>query len=255
MRNAFRLWIVVAATPVFAQEPTLPSGSQSAQKPAQVEAAAEYDPIEGFNRKIFWLNDHLDMYVLEPVAKGWDFVLPRRVETSISNFFWNLHFPVDTVNALLQGKFKIAGSDVGRFLVNTTIGIAGFFDPATSFGLELHWEDFGQTLGWWGLGPGPYLMLPILGPSDLRDGAGLIADTAASITPFFVDSYILLAARTVDIVNTRAQYLDTIAKAKESSFDYYTFVRNAYLQRRAGLVIDQAPPSEQNQEDLYHPED
>jgi phospholipid-binding lipoprotein MlaA len=255
MRKALGLWIVVSAAPAFAQPATLPSGAEPVKKPQEVQAAGEYDPLEGFNRKIFWFNDHLDMYVLEPVAKGWDFVLPRRVETSISNFFWNLHFPVDTVNALLQGKFKVAGSDVGRFLVNTTIGVAGFFDPATSFGLELHWEDFGQTLGWWGVRPGPYLMLPILGPSDFRDGAGLIADTAASITPFFVDTYILLGARTVDIVNTRALYLDTIRKAKESAFDYYTFVRNAYLQRREGLVNDQETPPETSQEDLYHPEE
>ena len=100
------------------------------------------------------------------------------------------------MNDLLQGKVQYAVSDVGRFFVNTTVGIAGFFDPATSLGMELHWEDFGQTLGWWGVGTGPYLMLPILGPSDIRDGGGLIVDTASSITPFFVSSYYTLAART-----------------------------------------------------------
>jgi phospholipid-binding lipoprotein MlaA len=232
---------------------TLPSGPPTANT-ANVPVVAENDPFQPFNRKVFWFNDHLDTYVLEPVARGWDYVLPRRVETSISNFFWNLHFPIDTVNAVLQGKFKQAGSNVGRFLVNTTIGVAGFFDPATSLGLELHWEDFGQTLGVWGVCPGPYLVLPVLGPSDVRDGGGLIVDAATSITPFFVNGYILLGARTVELVNTRAQYLDIISKAKEAAFDYYSFVRNAYLQRRAGLINDQEPASGETQEDLYHPD-
>jgi phospholipid-binding lipoprotein MlaA len=232
---------------------TLPSGPPTANT-ANVPVVAENDPFQPFNRKVFWFNDHLDTYVLEPVAKGWEYVLPRRVETSISNFFWNLHFPIDTVNAVLQGKFKQAGSNVGRFLVNTTIGVAGFFDPATSLGLELHWEDFGQTLGVWGVCPGPYLVLPVLGPSDVRDGGGLIVDAATSITPFFVNGYILLGARTVELVNTRAQYLDIISKAKEAAFDYYSFVRNAYLQRRAGLINDREPASGETQEDLYHPD-
>jgi len=253
---------------------TLPSGP--AADPATAAATAvnpppadttleatqsENDPFEGFNRKIFWFNDHLDTYVLEPVARAWGLVLPTRVETSVANFFWNLHFPLDTVNSLLQGKFKNAGESTGRFIVNTTVGVAGLFDPATSIGLDLHWEDFGQTLGWWGVGTGPYLMLPILGPSDLRDGVGLIADSATSVTPFFIDSYILLGARTVEIVNIRALYLDTINKAKESSFDYYSFVRNAYLQRRQGWVNDQGPGAGDAQEpgagdaqeDLYYP--
>jgi phospholipid-binding lipoprotein MlaA len=254
-RGAVGLSILLLGSQAFAQmptRPTTPPGSAPASE-QPVSNVAENDPLQSFNRKIFWFNDHLDMYVLEPVAKGWDYVLPRRAETSISNFFWNLHFPIDTVNAVLQGKFKEAGSDVGRFLVNTTIGVAGFFDPATSLGLELHWEDFGQTLGVWGVCPGPYLVLPVLGPSDVRDGGGLIVDAATSITPFFVNGYILLGARTVELVNTRAQYLDTIRKAKEAAFDYYSFVRNAYLQRRAALINDQELPSGQTQEDLYHP--
>ena len=237
------------ASPARAEEP--PPAAESAAAP---EAPAEADPLESVNRKIFWFNDQLDVYILEPAAKAWDFVLPKRVETSISNFFWNLRFPIYLLNDTLQGKFKHAGMDVGRFLVNTTVGLAGFFDPATDWGLELHWEDFGQTLGWWGVGPGPYLVLPILGPSGLRDGCGLIVDSAASVTPFFVDSYILLGARAVEIVNLRAQYLDTVRKAKESAFDYYSFVRNAYLQRRVGLINDEAPESKESQEDLYHPE-
>jgi phospholipid-binding lipoprotein MlaA len=230
-----------------------PSGPPA--KPEQVAASAEHDPIESVNRKIFWFNDKLDVYVLEPTAKAWHWVLPDRVETSITNFFYNLRFPIHTLNDLLQGKLKDAGIDVGRFLVNTTVGVAGFFDPATGWGLPMHWEDFGQTLGWWGVGPGPYIVLPILGPSDLRDGGGLIVDSAASVTPFFVDTYILLGARAVEIVNTRALYLEEVRKAKESAFDYYVFVRNAYLQRRLGYINDyEEPTGTENLEDLYHPE-
>jgi len=245
--------MMAVAGPGFAQMATLPSGPPA--KPAGVPASVENDPIESVNRKIFWFNDKLDVYVLEPVAKGWHWVIPDRVETSVTNFFYNLRFPIHTLNDLLQGKFKDAGIDVGRFLVNTTVGVAGFFDPATGWGLPLHWEDFGQTLGWWGVGPGPYLVLPLLGPSDLRDGGGLIVDSAASVTPFFVDTYILLGARAVEIVNTRALYLEEVRKAKESAFDYYVFVRNAYLQRRLGYINDYREPSgTENLEDLYHPE-
>jgi phospholipid-binding lipoprotein MlaA len=247
------------ASPVLAEEPPPHPGPRPMPLPPLAEPApqppgVEGDPWESFNRRMFWFNDKLDDYVLEPAAKGWDFVMPNRVETCVSNFFYNLRFPIHTLNDLLQGKVQYAVTDVGRFFVNTTIGLAGFFDPATSLGLEHHWEDFGQTLGWWGVGTGPYLVLPVLGPSDLRDGGGLMVDTAASITPFFVSSYYLVAARTVDLVNTRAVYADAIQKAKDSSLDYYTFVRNAYLQRRASLVNDQAAATEATQEDLYHPE-
>ncbi|MGH7897107.1 MAG: MlaA family lipoprotein [Candidatus Binatia bacterium] len=247
------LAVLIRVGAVSAQQDMPSAVAQSAGTPPPA-AAAESDPLESLNRKIFWLNDNLDVYVLEPVAKGWDYVLPKRVEVSISNFFYNLRFPIETLNCLLQGKFERAGSDVARFLINTTVGVAGFFDPATGWGFPLHWEDFGQTLGWWGLGPGPYLVLPILGPSDLRDGAGLIVDSASSVTPFFIDTYILLGARTVEIVNVRAQYLDTVRQAKESAFDYYGFVRNAYLQRRAGLINDQGPEAAKPAEDLYYPE-
>jgi phospholipid-binding lipoprotein MlaA len=255
-RGAVVLSILLFGSHAFAQMPTRPTTPPGWQ-PASgqpVSNSVEYDPLESFNRKVFWFNDQLDIYVLEPVATGWHYVLPGRVQTSISNFFWNLHFPIDVVNATLQGKFKDAGSDIGRFLINTTIGVAGFFDPATSLGFELRWEDFGQTLGWWGVCPGPYLVLPVLGPSNIRDAGGLAVDTATSITPFFVNGYILVAARTVDLVNTRAQYLEEIRKAKEAAFDYYTFVRNAYLQRRTSLINDEEMPPPGAQEDLYHPE-
>ena len=124
-------------------------------------------------------------------------LVTRGVQRSISNFFQNIRFPIILGNDLLQAKFRDAGSDTARFLVNTTVGVAGFFDPATRFGIDKNFEDFGQTLGYWGVPPGPYLVLPLLGPSSVRDGLGLVGDYPLAVLPFFVDQYILLGARVV----------------------------------------------------------
>ena len=220
----------------------------------RVTASPEHDPIEGVNRKIFWFNDRVDTYVLEPVASGWAWVAPVRVRTSVKNFFDNLRFPIVTVNDLLQAKPVAAGSDVARFAVNTTVGVLGFFDPASRWGLEKHDEDFGQTLGYWGVPAGPYVVLPILGPSDLRDALGLGVDYAASVTPFFVDQFILIGANVVDAVDERSLILKEARDAKASSFDYYIFLRNAYVQRRNAQVTDSQTTGVENEEELYHPE-
>lgn len=214
----------------------------------------DHDPLEPVNRKIFWFNDHLDMWVLEPVARGWDKVAPDRVQRCVANFFGNLRFPIAFVNNILQAKPTRGVKQVGRFAVNTTVGVVGLFDPASDWGLEAYPEDFGQTLGWWGVPPGPYLVLPILGPSNPRDGIGLAADSAASVTPFFVDQFILLGASAVDAVNTRALFLQALEEAKRTAVDYYSFVRNAYVQRRARLVADRLGPSASEQESLYYPD-
>jgi len=214
----------------------------------------EYDPVEGVNRKMFWFNDKVDVYALEPVATGWEKITPRRVRTSVSNFFDNLRFPIVATNDLLQGKVLASGSDVGRFAVNTTVGVLGFFDPASHWGLEKHDEDFGQTLGVWGVPPGPYLVLPLLGPSNPRDAAGLAVDSALSVTPWFVDWWILGAARVFQTVNERSQVLEEVRNIKRTSFDYYGFVRNAYVQRRNAQVQDSAESGVENQDELYHPE-
>ena len=215
---------------------------------------ADHDPIEGFNRKIFWFNDKVDVYVLEPVAHAWQWIAPERVRNSVGNFFLNLRFPIVTVNDLLQGKLKASASDVGRFGVNTTVGVLGFFDPASGWGLERHDEDFGQTLGVWGVPPGPYLVLPILGPSNPRDTGGLVVDTALSVTPFFLDWYVTTGAKAFETINYRASILQEVHDAKQGALDYYTFVRNAYQQRRKALVSDNAEPSTQDEDELYHPE-
>ena len=205
------------------------------------------------NRKIFTFNDGVDRWVLEPVATGWATVAPLRVRTSVSNFFGNLRFPIVTANDLLQGKFLDAGQDVARFGVNTTVGVLGFFDPATGWGLAAHNEDFGQTLARWGVPPGPYIVLPLLGPSSPRDAGGSAVDTVFSVTPFFVDWYILAGARIVDVVNQRSLVLEEIRDARGSAFDYYVFVRDLYAQRRNALVNDSSEAGVENRDDLYHP--
>ena len=225
--SALMLGLLLAVT-------AMPAGA------AEPEARAlDYDPIEKVNRGIFWFNDHADMYVLEPVARVWHRAVPDPVETSIANFFSNLRFPVVMTNNLLQGKLKPAAIDLSRFMVNTTFGVAGFFDPATGWGLVRHNEDFGQTLGVWGLGPGPYLVLPLLGPSNVRDTGGLAVDYVLSVYPWAVNSWVLLPIGAVSAVNTRAQILQEVEDAKQASLDYYIFVRNAYYQRRVALVNDQ----------------
>ena len=200
--------------------------------------APEYDPIEPVNRAIFWFNDQLDVRLLEPAAKGWDAVLPGAVKQAIGNFFANLSAPRVALNELLQAKPMAAVSDVWRFGINTTVGLAGFFDPATPLGLKAHQEDFGQTLGRWGLPPGPYLVLPLLGPSYSRAFAGLLGDSMLAVYPLFLDRFILLGAHSVNLVNTRSQLLDEVQHAKAASFDYYVFVRHADEQRRRVLVAD-----------------
>ena len=214
---------------------------------------ADHDPIEHVNRKIFWFNDEVDVHVLAPVARGWEFITPRRLRTSVHNFFTNLRFPVVAVNDLLQGKVKATAVDVGRFGVNTTVGVAGFFDPASGWGLEEHNEDFGQTLGVWGVPPGPYLVLPIFGPSNPRDALGLGVDYALSVTPFFVDQYILWGTSVLNVVNERAAILKEVDEAKQSALDYYVFVRNAYFQRRKALIEDRTDFTTEEEQDLYHP--
>ena len=213
--------------------------------------ATERDPIEGFNRKIFWFNDKVDVWVFEPVAKGWDFIAPRRVQTSIANFFGNLHFPIDFLNDALQWKPVDVTKDVARFAVNTTVGVLGFFDPATGWGFPASDEDFGQTLAVWGLPSGPYLVLPILGGSNPRDAVGLGVDYAFSIIPFFVDAIPVWGALAVRTVNDRSLVLHQVAEAKEASLDFYVAVRNAYVQRRRRQVPDD---TSEVHDDLYYPE-
>jgi phospholipid-binding lipoprotein MlaA len=215
-------------------------------------AESTWDPIEPVNRRVFWFNDKLDTYILEPTARGWNWLMPAPVQRSISRFFDNVRFPVIALNDLLQGKFTACGSDIGRFAVNTTVGVLGFMDPAAGWGLERHDEDFGQTLGVWGVPFGPYLVLPLLGPSNPRDATGLVADSFALVYPWLVPIYYTIGPVAVETVNARSQMLVEVREAKRAAVDYYVFVRDAYAQRRARQVKDTTEMTEEEQENLYY---
>jgi phospholipid-binding lipoprotein MlaA len=210
-----------------------------------------YDPLETVNRKVFWFNDRLDTYVLKPVATGWDYVVPRPAQRSVRNFFANLRFPVVAGNDLLQAKMQKTGVDIARFAVNTTVGVAGFFDPATSWGLDRNDEDLGQTLGYYGCPAGPYLVLPILGPSNPRDTLGLVADSYLAVYPIFVPFVYTASASVVSTVNARALVLGEVSEAQKASVDFYSAVRDAYFQRRQVLINDGAAMSSQEEQELY----
>ena len=164
---------VADAVPADTAQPTAANAKDAG---ATAEQDNAHDPLEGFNRAMYTFNDKLDKYVLKPVAKGYHAVAPTPVRRSVANFFSNLHDPAVMLNNLLQGKPGQAASDLGRFMVNSTIGIFGLFDVSSKFGLPKHDEDFGQTLAVWGVGDGPYLVLPFFGPSNMRDAPALVVD-------------------------------------------------------------------------------
>lgn len=198
------------------------------------------DPYESFNRGVYKFNDGLDRAVAKPLAQGYDKAMPNVGKIMVSNFFSNLDDIVVTANDLLQLKFKQAASDASRVLFNSTFGVFGLINVTTR--LEKHNEDFGQTLGYWGVKPGPYLMLPILGPSTLRDGLGRAVDTVPSqsgkITPVATRNTLYV----VNGIKTRAQLLDAESVMDSATLDRYEFLRDAYLQHRQDLVYDGDPP-------------
>ena len=207
------------------------------------------DPLEPFNRGVYAFNDGLDTVVLKPLAQGYRAVLPQFVRTGIGNFFSNLDDITVFFNNVLQLKIPQAASDAGRFLVNSTIGLLGLIDVATHFGLEKHNEDFGQTMGYWGIGSGPYLVLPLLGPSSFRDALGRWADSYTDVV--WREDHIrtrnqFVALRAVD---TRSRLLATEKVLETAAIDEYSFVRDAYLQRRRNLVFDGNPPPEKEDDE------
>lgn len=197
------------------------------------------DPLEGFNRKVYSFNDTLDQAFLTPVTNGYRAVAPEFVETGVSNFFSNISDIGNAVNNILQFKLVSAGSDIGRVLINSTFGILGLFDVASEVGLQKHDEDFGQTLGYWGIGTGPYLMLPLLGPSNLRDTPGKVLDIIFwSATISGASSSEERAIIALNVVNTRSEYMDLEERVEDLSRDRYVFIRDAYQDRREFLVQD-----------------
>ncbi len=198
----------------------------------------EWDPWERFNEKMFAFNYNLDKYVLKPVAQGYNFIMPDMFQTMIDNGFTNLRMPSRFVNKLLQWKLVDAAKEMGRFLINSTLGVGGLFDVARQeMGLERQKADFGQTLGIWGVGPGPYLVLPFMPPLTVRDGIGTGVDGAMHplyyYIPFWPDS---LSMKIGDTINDRSLNLDLFQGIEESTVDLYSSVRNAYLQRRSRLI-------------------
>lgn len=221
---------------------------------ANVPQPVEHDPWESWNRAIYEFNTTTDTYLLKPVAQGYQTITPRPVRTGISNFFSNLDDLLVITNDLLQFKLSQALSDSFRFLVNSTIGIYGLIDVASHFGLEKHDEDFGQTLGTWGIGDGPYLVLPFWGPSNVRDSLGLAAELSLSPLDEIEESEQRTALQILDIVQTRAGLLSAEELLDQAALDEYAFVREAYLQRRRNLIYDGNPPDSYEDEDLFEDE-
>jgi len=204
------------------------------------------DPLEPINRHVYNFNEAVDKAVLKPVAQGYKAVMPPPVRGGVTNFFGNFRDVTSAVNNLLQFKIPRAASDVGRVVVNSTIGILGVFDVASRLGLEKHDEEFGQTLGYWGLPAGPYLVLPFLGPSTARDSLGLVGDYFTDPEFYLIthtpETYVTFATR---IINVRANLLDVEKIFEQAAIDRYAFLRDAYLQRRRNQIYDGNPPEEQ----------
>lgn len=221
-------WTRLAATGLTCAALAGCAGSQTREDNPQ-------DPWEGFNRGVYSFNNTLDTYALRPVAQGYDYVTPAPVKEGVGNFFSNLGEVSNTFNSLLQWKPTNAGTSFGRLLINTTLGLGGVLDPATRMGIEATEEDFGQTLAVWGVDAGPYLVLPFLGPSTLRDTAGLPVDWYTAPSTYIDDDATRWGLRFINLVDTRAALLDQEGLI---SGDRYSFIRDTYLQRRQFLIDD-----------------
>lgn len=210
------------------------------------------DPLQAYNRVMFAFNERADQYALKPVAKAYRFITPKPVQFVVGNFFSNLGDLWTGFNNLLQGKGKAAASDTARFFVNSTLGFLGFADVATEMGLEKHNEDLGQTLGWWGVPSGPYFVIPLLGPSTIRDATSRLVDIYGQ--PYmWQDGHDALkwSLWTVDKVHTRASLLDAEGALNDAALDKYTLMRDGWLARRRNQVYDGDPPDEDDAADPY----
>lgn len=200
------------------------------------------DPFEGFNRSMFSVNEALDKYALRPVAQAYDTVTPLPVKAGVGNFFGNVGELWVGANSALQGKVDDAGAGLARFLINATVGIFGLFDVASELGFERYNEDFGQTLAVWGVGDGPYLFLPLIGPRTSRDFAGWAVDTAVDPVAQIDPASVRTGTNVLRVVDMRAELLPADKVLEEAAIDKYVYVRDAYLQRRNNLIFDGRPP-------------
>jgi len=214
------------------------------------------DPIEPFNRKIFWFNERFDDYLLKPVSDGYRYIMPKAGQRSVEHFFSNLRYPRQLVSTVVSGKFSRAGIDTARFLINSTLGVAGFFEVAEEFGLQRQDEDFGQALGYLGTDTGAYVVLPFIGPRNVRDTFGLLVDTA--LDPLWILGHsnvragiadpITIGLQGLEIINIRSGLKEATETAEDSSVDKYLFIQGAFTQHRQGQVWDGEPPEEETNE-------
>ncbi len=233
----------VLTAPVAAEGPEMAPLSSEQSEPLdefifeEEEEVRAFDPIEPFNRGIFWFNDKFYFYLLKPVARAYR-VVPEPARVSVSNFFSNLYTPGRLVNSLLQFKFQDGARELVRFVMNSTIGILGLFDPARAVaGLSRKDEDFGQTLGHYGAGGGFYMVWPFFGPTNLRDGLGSLVDGFLDPVYYFhIKAWERFGIKAVDTINATSLDKDTYESIKEEALDPYVTIRNAYTQRREGLI-------------------
>lgn len=227
--------------------------AQALPAPPVDPAAAPVDPYERFNRRVFAFNERLDRALVRPLAKGYERVTPRGFRTMVGNFLANVRLPLSAAHALLQGKPRVAGRNLRRFGINSTVGLLGLFDPATGFGVHPQLEDLGQTLAVWGMPEGPYLVLPLLGPSGGRDALGGTADAFTDPVAWYARSEPAYWLSGLDLLNLRVSLFATEPYV-EDAYDAYSFVRDAYRQRRLYAVWDGEPPDELL-EQMLMPED
>lgn len=234
----FKKFLTVAAVIAVSASVAHAAPAKKQKQAAKTQSAATevYDPIEPFNRAVFAFNQAFDKYAFRPLAWGYRYITPRPIRNSLGNATNNLFEPINMLNAFLQGDFTQGVTSFWRFLINTTVGIGGLNDVATEAGLKARTEDFGQTLGFWGVGSGPYIVLPIIGPSNLRDGVGMVADTLSHPLYYYLDtSDALWTAGAVSLVR-RERLLDPIDDINASSLDPYVTYRSIYAQRRAAQI-------------------
>jgi phospholipid-binding lipoprotein MlaA len=232
-RNARAALVVVFALSASACV-TLPPNSQRAPQ----------DPWESMNRGVYKFNDALDRAIAKPIARTYVRFVPGPIRTGATNFFDNLRMTTVMLNDALQGKFRASATDIGRFLLNSTVGLGGVLDPATSAGLDKNNEDFGQTLGHWGVHAGPFVELPFFGPSDLRDAPSRLVDAYTNPQAYIHNASVKWGLYGLNLVDSRASLLPLDATLK-NVYDPYSFIRDAYLQRRAYLVSDGKVSDEQ----------
>jgi phospholipid-binding lipoprotein MlaA len=204
------------------------------------------DPLESVNRGVFSFNQVVDRNVIKPVAQGYRYALPQEVRDSIRNFFTNLRSPVIMFNDAIQGQGKLAGDTFGRMWLNTILGLGGIFDVASRAGIPFHDADFGQTFGVWGVGPGPYVVLPILGPSNPRDTVGLVAgwyaDPANGVASAEDVGWVAYPRAAVEGIDLRSRNIEILDRIESTSLDYYATIRSLYSQRRDAKIRHEAPP-------------